>query len=111
MYAPLTARLPPPPRLLQLVIACIVDLFLPAGEHVGRRHESNGAVQPCGVVVVYGELNQSPPILGRHRSARPNTFAFQVVGDDSRPRPADAAPATLAELSRCRPPSCPLAGP
>lgn len=83
----------PPPAC----VACIVDLFLPAGEHVGRRHESNGAVQPYGVVVVYVALNQSPPILGRQRSARPNTFAFQVVGDDSRPRPADAAPATLAE--------------
>ena len=56
------------PCLLQFAIASVVDLRLPAGQHVGWRHESNGAVQPHGVAVVQLLLSQSlgsPPILWR----------------------------------------------
>ena len=43
--------------LLEFAIACRVNLGLSSGEHIVRRHISDGAVQSHGVVVIHIGLN------------------------------------------------------
>ena len=46
-------------RFLELAIACRMNFSLSTGEHVVRRHISDGAVQAYGVVVVHVGLSQT----------------------------------------------------
>ena len=61
----LAAQLPLLARLLQFPIAGRVDLGLPSGEPILRRHIADGAVQAHRVVVIHVDLNLAARILQR----------------------------------------------
>ena len=60
--------------LLELAITCRMNLGLASGDHILRRHISDGAVQSHGVVVIHVGLNQALGIFPGKRRARPNAF-------------------------------------
>ena len=60
--------------LLDLVIACGVNLGLSPGEHIVRGHIADGAVQTQGVVVIYVGLNQTQRIFPGQRCAGPDAL-------------------------------------
>jgi hypothetical protein len=61
-------------RLLELAIACGVDLGLSAGEHILRRHLADGTVQTYGVVMLHVGLNQTQRIFPSQRCAGPDAL-------------------------------------
>ena len=62
--------------LLQLAIACGVDLGLSASEHIVRRHIADGTVQAHGVVVIHVVLNQASCIFPVQWCKGPKALRF-----------------------------------
>ena len=68
------SQLPLMTCLLKLAIAGGVDLGLSAGEHIVRRHITDGAVQTHCVVVIHVGLNQTQRIFPSQRCAGPDAL-------------------------------------
>jgi hypothetical protein len=84
----LTQELSTVTRFLELAVACRMNLSLPAGEYIVRRHITDGAMKTHGVVVLdifsryvtgwmvaYRESAVSAKRLTSRRAARNSTFS------------------------------------
>ncbi|MFY9532275.1 MAG: hypothetical protein WBC04_19495 [Candidatus Acidiferrales bacterium] len=70
----LPAELSLTPCLLQLAIACGMDLGLSPGEHIVRRHIADGAVKTYSIVVIHVGLNQASRIFPGQWCKGPNAL-------------------------------------